>query len=55
MIALSLCAYAFEEVVQWRYGTAGFLAIALITVGHKFRNTMFTAIGLTAIAVLLVQ
>jgi hypothetical protein len=55
MLVLSLCAYAFEEIVQWRYGAVGMLAVGLVTVGHKARNTMCTAIGLTALALLLAQ
>jgi hypothetical protein len=55
MLALSLCAYAFEQLVQWRYGAAGVLALGLVTLGHKSRNTTCTVIGLTALAVLLAQ
>jgi hypothetical protein len=55
VFTLTLCAYAIEQLVQWRYGTAGVVAVALVSIGHKFRNTMFTAIGLTALALLLAQ
>ncbi|MFC4030182.1 hypothetical protein ACFO3J_01700 [Streptomyces polygonati] len=55
MLALSLCAYTFEQLVQWRYGAAGMLALGFVTLGHKSRNTTCTAIGLTALAVLLAQ
>lgn len=52
---IALCAYAFEELVQWRYGAAGMLAAALVTIGHKLDSTACTAIGLTALALLLAQ
>ncbi|MET9221249.1 hypothetical protein ACIOC1_28170 [Streptomyces sp. NPDC088197] len=55
MLALSLCAYAFEEIIQWRYGAAGAIAVGLVGLGHKMRNTTFTCIGITAIALLLAQ
>jgi hypothetical protein len=55
MLALNLCAYAVEEIVQWRYGAAGMLVIGLVTLGHKSRSVTCTAIGLTALALLLAQ
>jgi hypothetical protein len=55
MLALSLCAYAFEEIVQWRFGIAGMFAVGMVTLGHKARSTTCTAIGLTALALLLAQ
>jgi hypothetical protein len=55
MLTLSLCAYAFEEIVQWRYGAAGAIALGLVSLGHKVRNTTFTCIGLATLAILLAQ
>ena len=55
MLVLSLGAFAVEEIVQWRYGAAGMLAVTLVTVGHKIKSTACTAIGLTALALLLAQ
>lgn len=55
MLTLSLCAYAFEEIVQWKYGAAGAIALGLVSIGHKMRSTAFTCIGLTALAILLAQ
>ncbi|WNI17019.1 hypothetical protein [Actinacidiphila sp. ITFR-21] len=55
MLALRLCGYAFEQLVQWRYGAAGMLALGFVTSGHKARNTTCTATGLTAPAPLLAQ
>jgi hypothetical protein len=55
MLALSLGAFAFEELMQWRYGAAGMLAVALVTIGHKIKSVACTAIGLSALALLLAQ
>ena len=55
MLAVTLSAYAVEQVLQVRYGLAGVVALALVTIGHRIRSTMFTAIGLTALALLLAQ
>ncbi|SCE19330.1 hypothetical protein GA0115240_142522 [Streptomyces sp. DvalAA-14] len=51
----SVCAYAFEQLIQWRYGAAGALALGFVALGHKARNTTCTVVGLTALAVLLAQ
>lgn len=55
MTAYTLLTLAADQAIQWRYGTAGALALTLVGVGHKIRNATFTAIGLTAIALLLAQ
>jgi hypothetical protein len=51
----TLLTFAADQIVQWRYGTAGALALAMAGIGHKIRNTTFTALGLTALALLLAQ
>jgi hypothetical protein len=53
VLTLTVCAYAVEQVVQWRYGAVGVVALALVSYGNKVKSTTFTAIGLTALAVLL--
>jgi uncharacterized membrane protein YesL len=55
VLALNVCAYVAEEVVQYRYGTAGALAVALIGIGHRAKNTVCTALGLVALALLLAR
>jgi hypothetical protein len=55
MLALSLGAFVCEEFMQWRYGAAGMLAITLVTIGHKVKSVACTAIGLSALALLLAQ
>lgn len=53
MPALALCGFAFEQLVQYRYHTAGALAFGVFTVGHRARNTTVTCVGLVVIALLL--
>jgi hypothetical protein len=55
MLVLSLGAFAFEEMVQWRFGAVGMLAVGLVTIGHKVKSTACTAVGLAALALLLAQ
>jgi hypothetical protein len=55
MPALTVFAYVVEQLVQCRYGAAGAVAFGILTVGHKTRNTTFTCVGLTSIALLLAQ
>ncbi len=55
MVVWGLWGFVLEEVVQWRYGAAGMLVVGLVTVGHKAKSTACTAIGLTALALLLAQ
>jgi len=55
MLALSFGAYVVEQLVQWRYGSAGMIAAGFIVFGFKARNTTCTAIGFTALALLLAQ
>lgn len=53
MPVLTLCTFAFEQIVQYRYGAAGAIAFGVFTVGHKARNTTVTCVGLVVIALLL--
>ncbi|WP_335981256.1 MULTISPECIES: hypothetical protein [Streptomycetaceae] len=55
VVVWGLWGFVLEEVVQWRYGAAGMLVVGLVTVGHKAKSTACTAIGLTALALLLAQ
>jgi hypothetical protein len=55
MIAIEVCAFAFEELVQWKYGTVGMLSVGLVTIGHKAKSTACTALGLAALALLLAR
>ncbi|MEV6649010.1 hypothetical protein [Streptomyces sp. NPDC051219] len=56
LIALLLAglAIALEEVIQWQFGAMGLVAVALLTVGVKAKNTACLSIG-AVVLVLLVQ
>jgi hypothetical protein len=53
MPAVTLCAIAIEQLVQWRYGAAGAVGLGLLTVGQKARNTTFICMGLVVFVLLL--
>ncbi|WP_455360631.1 hypothetical protein [Streptomyces sp. SYSU K21746] len=55
LIALLLAglAIALEEAVQWKFGAMGLVALALLTVGIKARNTACLGIGAVVLVLLL--
>jgi hypothetical protein len=55
MPVLALSAFLIDQFVQWRYGTAGALAVGIVSLGHKARNTTSTCIGLIVIALLITR
>ncbi|MFJ6086561.1 hypothetical protein ACIQI8_34770 [Streptomyces sp. NPDC092369] len=56
-LALFVAALAigFEQLVQWRYGPMGIIAIVALTVGIKARNTLISGIGAVILVMLLAQ
>ncbi|HET6857515.1 MAG TPA: hypothetical protein VFH94_10520 [Streptomyces sp.] len=44
-----------EQFVQWRYGVPGAVALALLAVGFKARNSHCTALGAVIFVLLMVQ
>jgi hypothetical protein len=55
VLTLNLCGYALEQIIGWKYGLVGVVALGLVGIGHRAKNTMCTAIGLAALALLLAQ
>ncbi|WP_018559634.1 MULTISPECIES: hypothetical protein [unclassified Streptomyces] len=55
MPALALCAFALEQLIQWRYGAAGAVALGVVTIGHRTRKTTLTCLGLVVLALLVAQ
>lgn len=49
---VALVTAALEQAVQWRYGTAGAVAMLLISVGIKAGIPTLTSIGAVMLAVL---
>nr|WP_145485807.1 MULTISPECIES: hypothetical protein [Streptomyces] len=43
----------FEQLVQWKYGTAGALGLLLLTVGLKAKSPAVSSVGAILLAVLL--
>ncbi|MBA9046656.1 MULTISPECIES: hypothetical protein [Streptomyces] len=46
-------ALALEQLVQWKYGTAGALGLLLFTVGHRAKSPAVSSVGAILLAVLL--
>jgi hypothetical protein len=59
MVLISLtewiAAYAADQLVTMKYGAVGALALGLVAVGRKTRNTTCQCAGLVAWALLLAQ
>lgn len=55
MPVLALCAFALEQLIQWRYGAAGAVALGVVTIGHRTRKTALTCLGLVVLALLVAQ
>ncbi|MGW3263586.1 hypothetical protein [Streptomyces sp. NPDC001056] len=49
----ALLVLGFEQLVQWKYGTAGALGLLLLGVGLKARNPAVSSAGAVLLAVLL--
>jgi hypothetical protein len=57
LIALALAAFAlaFEQFIQWQFGAVGVVALAMLTMGTKFKHTTTTCIGAVILAILVAQ
>ncbi|MHB9759765.1 hypothetical protein ACYBSK_35750 [Streptomyces sp. BYX5S] len=55
MSVLSLLAavvtITFEQLLQWRYGTAGLVGLLLLAIGAKARNATCSSIGGVLLAI----
>lgn len=54
-VVVAALALGFEQIVQWKYGPMGIIALVLLTVGIKARNTAAGGIGALILALLLAQ
>jgi hypothetical protein len=55
MLALTLGSLVLDQIIQWRYGVAGTLALGAVTVGHKAGNVTLVCVGLAAMALLVAR
>lgn len=55
MLILTLSSLVLDQIVQWRYGVAGTLALGAVTVGHKAGNVTLVCAGLGAMALLVAR
>ncbi|MEU0953930.1 hypothetical protein ACFTTN_09200 [Streptomyces niveus] len=52
---LPLIGLALEQLVQWKFGTVGGLALLLLVVGFKSKNSTCAGIGAIVLALLAMQ
>ncbi|MFD3917576.1 hypothetical protein [Streptomyces sp. NPDC058595] len=50
-----LIGFVLEQFVQWKFGTAGGLALLLLIVGLKIKNSTCAGIGAVVLALLAMQ
>ncbi|MBT2401077.1 hypothetical protein [Streptomyces sp. ISL-100] len=55
LIAILLAALFFtlEELIQWQFGAMGLVAVALLSIGVKAKNTACLSIGAVVLVLLL--
>ncbi|WP_405821082.1 hypothetical protein OG705_15670 [Streptomyces sp. NBC_00838] len=50
-----LIGFVLEQFVQWKFGTAGGLALLLLLVGFKIKNSTCAGVGAIVLALLAMQ
>ena len=48
-------AIAFEQIIQWKYGTVGAAALLMLSVGFKIKSSTCAGAGAIILALLLMQ
>ncbi|WP_405742856.1 hypothetical protein OG885_24685 [Streptomyces sp. NBC_00028] len=54
-VAMAAFAIGFEQLIQWRYGPMGIIAIVILSIGLKARSAAISSIGAVILAMLLTQ
>jgi hypothetical protein len=52
---LSTLGIGFEQIVQWRYGPMGIVALVLLGIGLRARNATCASVGAVVLVLLMVQ
>jgi hypothetical protein len=57
LVALAVAAlgFGFEQLVQWKYGPMGIIALLALSIGLKARNTAISGLGAVILVMLLAQ
>ncbi|WP_327403070.1 hypothetical protein OG194_25205 [Streptomyces sp. NBC_01288] len=53
-IALSILRIGFEQIVQWRYGAMGIVALLLLSIGLRARNSTCASVGAVILLLLMI-
>ncbi|QEV18847.1 hypothetical protein [Streptomyces alboniger] len=54
-IVVAALAIGFEQLIQWKYGPLGIVALVLLTVGIKARSAKIGGVGAALLVLLLAQ
>lgn len=52
---MPVIAFALEQFISWKYGTVGAVALILLSVGLKAKNSTCAGIGAILLALLVMQ
>lgn len=51
-IVLTVVENGFEQLIQWKFGTAGIIGLLLFSIGIKVRNATIASVGAALLAIL---
>ncbi|GAA2606482.1 MULTISPECIES: hypothetical protein [Streptomyces] len=51
----TVCVLAFEQIVQWRYGTAGIIGLLLLITGIKAKRPSLSSVGAVMLALMVAR
>ncbi|MEU0439511.1 MULTISPECIES: hypothetical protein [unclassified Streptomyces] len=54
-IALAVVGLGVEQLVQWRFGPMGVMALVLLGIGLRARSSTYTSLGAVVLVLLMVQ
>ncbi|WP_420311137.1 hypothetical protein ACOB87_20185 [Streptomyces sp. YS-B37] len=53
-IVLSILGIGIEQIVQWRYGAMGIVALLLLSIGLRARNSTCASVGAVILLLLMI-
>lgn len=54
-LGTTLISLGFEQLIQWRFGPVGFVALLLLSIGIKGKNPTCAGIGAVVLALLVMR
>ncbi|WP_405841388.1 hypothetical protein [Streptomyces sp. NBC_01518] len=53
-IVVSILGIGFEQIVQWHYGAMGIVALLLLSIGLRARNSTCASVGAVILLLLMI-